>query len=81
MRPTAAAAGVPIEIPDEGVDLERIERDLLQRALEKAGGNVTRAAKLLGLSRRTLQYRLEKIRGAPVGAVAAPDGADADDET
>ena len=48
---------------------------LILRALEKADGNVTRAARLLGLSRRTLQYRLEKIQGAPDGAVGAPDGA------
>jgi DNA-binding NtrC family response regulator len=79
VRP-GASAGLAIEIPDTGVDLEQIERDLIQRALEKAGGNVTRAARLLGLTRRTLQYRLEKMRGAPVGAGAAPDGADGDDE-
>jgi DNA-binding NtrC family response regulator len=70
-----AAAGVPVEIPDEGLDLEALERDLVRRALDKAGGNVTRAARLLGLSRRTLQYRLEKIEGARNGALAAPDGA------
>jgi transcriptional regulator of acetoin/glycerol metabolism len=78
MRAAAGGRGVPIEIPEAGIDLEQLERDLVLRALEKAAGNVTRAARLLGLSRRTLQYRLEKIRGAPVGAPAAPDGADAD---
>ena len=75
MRGSLAASGVPVEIPDEGLDLEALERSLLLQALEKARGNVTRAARLLGLSRRTLQYRLEQIQTAPNGAPAAPDGA------
>ena len=61
--------------PTTGIELEAIERGLILQALDKAGGNVTRAARLLGLSRRTLQYRLERIQAAPDGAVAAPDGA------
>jgi two-component system NtrC family response regulator len=52
-----------------------VERSLILKALEKAGGNVTRAARLLGLSRRTLQYRLEKMEGAPEGTPGAPKGA------
>jgi DNA-binding NtrC family response regulator len=81
MRGSGVAAFLPIEIPDAGLDLERLERDLIKGALEKAGGNVTRAARLLGLSRRTLQYRLEKIQAAPDGAAAAPNRAiaEADD--
>ena len=75
MRSGVAAGGVPIEIPEEGLDLEALERSLLLQALEKARGNVTRAARLLGLSRRTLQYRLEQIQPAPDGAATAPDGA------
>jgi two-component system NtrC family response regulator len=71
----AAEPGLPVDVPDEGLDLEALERGLIRRALEKAAGNVTRAARLLGLSRRTLQYRLEKIEGAPDGAAGAPDGA------
>jgi DNA-binding NtrC family response regulator len=64
-----------LDIPDAGIDLEAVERTLILRALEKAEGNVSRAARLLGLSRRTLQYRLEKMQGAPDGAPAAPKGA------
>ena len=75
MRAGLGAAGVPIEIPDDGMDLEALERSLILQALDKAGGNATRAARLLGLSRRTLQYRLERIQAAPDGAAAAPDGA------
>jgi len=64
-----------LEIPDAGIDLEAVERSLILKALDKAGGNVTRAARLLGLSRRTLQYRLEKIEDAPERAPGAPKGA------
>jgi DNA-binding NtrC family response regulator len=67
--PAAVRAGVrsprgplDLEIPDSGIDLEQVERTLIRRALEKAGGNVSRAARLLGLTRRTLQYRLEKMQ-------------------
>jgi DNA-binding NtrC family response regulator len=63
---TAAPRGaLDLEIPDAGIDLEAVERSLIVKALEKAGGNVTRAARLLGLSRRTLQYRMEKMQSAP----------------
>jgi DNA-binding NtrC family response regulator len=49
-----------IELPEEGVSLEGIERDLLLRALEKAKGNQTQAARYLDISRRTFIYRMEK---------------------
>jgi DNA-binding NtrC family response regulator len=52
-----------MEIPESGIDLEAVEKSLVLKALERAHGNVTRAARLLGLTRRTLQYRLEKIQG------------------
>jgi two-component system response regulator AtoC len=44
----------------EGLKLEQVERDLLLQALEKTSWNVTHAAKLLGISRDTLRYRIEK---------------------
>jgi two-component system NtrC family response regulator len=47
-------------IPEEGLSLEEVEKELILKALEKAGGNKTRAAKLLGLTRRTLYSRLER---------------------
>jgi len=59
-----------LDIPDSGIDLDEVERSLVLRALEKTDGNVSRAARLLGLTRRTLQYRLEKIQ-AP--AAVGPD--------
>jgi two-component system NtrC family response regulator len=58
--PVNSATPALFEIPDEGISLETVERDLLLRALEKAGGNQTRAAQYLDISRRTFIYRMEK---------------------
>jgi two-component system response regulator HydG len=55
-------AALADQLLGQGCDLARLETVLLERALESAGGNVTRAAKLLGLSRATLDYRLKKSR-------------------
>jgi DNA-binding NtrC family response regulator len=59
-----AAAGtvppwVPL-IPPEGLSLETLERELIVQALERAGGNKSQAARLLGLTRRTLYSRMER---------------------
>jgi len=53
---------VPFTLPRDGLNLEQLERDLVDQALKQSGGNVTKAAKLLGLSRDTLRYRIEKFR-------------------
>lgn len=47
-------------LPAGGIDLEQLERDLIRQALSQAAGNKTRAASLLGMTRDTLRYRLEK---------------------
>ncbi len=47
-------------LPQEGIDLEEVEQDLIRQALAMARGNKTQAARLLGLSRATLLYRLDK---------------------
>jgi DNA-binding NtrC family response regulator len=47
-------------LPEKGVSLEGIERELLIKALEKFDGNQTQAARYLHISRRTLIYRMEK---------------------
>jgi two-component system response regulator AtoC len=44
----------------ENFSLQEVERALVAQALQRTAGNVTRAAKLLGLSRDTLRYRMEK---------------------
>ncbi|KJR46448.1 Response regulator of zinc sigma-54-dependent two-component system [Desulfosporosinus sp. I2] len=48
------------ELPTEGVSLEEIEKSFLQQAMEQTGGNQSKAAKQLGLSRHAFLYRLEK---------------------
>ena len=58
-----ASAGTAIlwpNLPEDGISLEAIERDLISRALEKFDGNQTQAARYLDISRRTLIYRMEK---------------------
>jgi two-component system NtrC family response regulator len=52
---------VRIELPDEGISLETVERDLIVAALEKHSGNQTRAAAYLNITRSTLLYRMQKF--------------------
>jgi len=47
-------------IPEQGLDLEQVEKDLIVQALKMSNGNRTKAAKLLNLTPPTLYYRLEK---------------------
>jgi two-component system response regulator AtoC len=53
------------ELPPEGVDLETVERMLVAQALERTGWNQTQAARLLGLNRDQIHYRIEKFKLAP----------------
>ncbi|MBL8206399.1 MAG: sigma-54-dependent Fis family transcriptional regulator [Blastocatellia bacterium] len=48
-------------LPAEGIDFEQLEKSLLIQAMDQTNWNITRAAKLLGLSFRTMQYRLDKF--------------------
>jgi DNA-binding NtrC family response regulator len=47
-------------LPPAGVSLDQWEKSLLEQALREAGGNQTRAAQRLGISRDTLRYRMKK---------------------
>lgn len=51
-------------LPPQGVQLEAVEMSLVAQAMEHSGGNQTRAAELLGISRDQLRYRLKKLEGA-----------------
>src|SRR5215813_11022839 len=57
---TTAAANVLIQLPDDGIDLEEVEREILRQALEKHAGNQTRAAQYLNITRSALIYRMQK---------------------
>jgi two-component system response regulator PilR (NtrC family) len=69
LPPEIQAAQVPmaptLDFPDDGVDMqslvEQIERDLIQRALSRTGGNKAAAAGLLKLKRTTLVEKLKRL--------------------
>ncbi|MEJ5226982.1 sigma-54 dependent transcriptional regulator [Thermodesulfovibrio sp.] len=50
-----------IDIPDEGINYEEFERELLKKALQKSNYVIAKAARLLGMSYKTFWYRLEKF--------------------
>ncbi|MBI4583533.1 MAG: sigma-54-dependent Fis family transcriptional regulator [Planctomycetes bacterium] len=50
-----------VELPEEGIILEEVEKNLIIEALRKTGGNQSAAARLLGISRQTLIYRMQKF--------------------
>jgi two-component system response regulator AtoC len=58
-----SAGGTPdaFELPASGVDLEQLERSLVDQALRRCHGNQTRAAGLLGMNRDQIRYRVEKF--------------------
>lgn len=56
-RPPAADK---FTLPDSGISLEEVEKDLIQQALEKADNNKSLAAKLLNISYDTLRYQVKK---------------------
>jgi two-component system, NtrC family, response regulator HydG len=75
---TAVPGWIP-EIPPEGLSLEVLERELILQALERARGNKSQAARLLGLTRRTLYSRMERhgLRKPGEGDEPAEDEGDA----
>jgi transcriptional regulator with PAS, ATPase and Fis domain len=48
-------------LPEEGINLEEVELDLVRQALDRAGSNVPKAAKLLGLTTKTLEARMQRF--------------------
>jgi DNA-binding NtrC family response regulator len=59
--PALVSGDSNFKLPAEGVNFEDVERSLIMQAMERTDGNITKSAKLLGLTFRTLQYRLEKF--------------------
>ena len=60
MMPERAASEHLFTLPPTGIKLAQVELDLIEQALEMAAGNRSRAARLLGISRDTLLYRMQK---------------------
>ncbi len=65
-------ANINLKLPEEGIDLEQVEKEILLQALEKHSWNQSRAARYLNISRKTLIYRMEKFALAS-SDLAVPD--------
>lgn len=61
LRLPADRGMLDIQLPDEGINFEELEKDLIKKALHKANNVVAKAARLLGMSYKTFWYRLEKF--------------------
>ena len=66
-RTARAGARPDFRLPAPGLDIHELERSLVQQALERTGGNQTRAGELLGLNRDQIRYRIEKFNLAKDG--------------
>lgn len=52
---------VKVEFGPHGIDIEEVEKELISRALDEAGGNVSEAARMLKLGREAMRYRIQKF--------------------
>jgi two-component system NtrC family response regulator len=65
----ATTDGSPLFVlPTEGISLEEAELSFVRQAIQRSGGNQTRAAELLGISRDQLRYRLKKLEDAQMAS-------------
>jgi two-component system response regulator HydG len=67
VRPTLTPAGMP---PIPGSTLAEIEKYAILETLKQTGGSTSKAAEILGISVRTIQYRLHDYNAAPRSSVA-----------
>ena len=58
---TSQAGALRLDLPPEGISIEQLERELIIKAMDRSGWIIAKAAPLLGMSYKTLQYRLEKF--------------------
>jgi DNA-binding NtrC family response regulator len=54
-------AASSFQLPEDGIDLEEVELELVRQALDRTGANVPKAAKLLGLTAKTLEVRMQRF--------------------
>ena len=69
---TLSVTSDQVRLPNEGLSLEEVEMSLVRQALERSGGNQTKAAELLDISRDQLRYRMKKLEES--GAAASEVG-------
>ena len=55
------SASTDYRLPEDGVSLEEVELDLVRQALDRTGGSAPKAAKLLGLTVKTLEARMQRL--------------------
>jgi DNA-binding NtrC family response regulator len=59
--PACETVSADLALPEDGVDLEEVELDLVRQALERSGGSKAKAAKLLGLTPKTMEARMNRL--------------------
>jgi two-component system NtrC family response regulator len=59
-EPRPVLDAIRLELPAQGISLDAVEKELIVRSLQRFSNNQTRAADYLGLTRKTLIYRMEK---------------------
>jgi two-component system NtrC family response regulator len=69
-RTIADAPATQFVLPEAGISLDEAELSFVRQAIQRSGGNQTRAAELLGISRDQLRYRLKKLEEAKVATDA-----------
>ncbi|HEY5468522.1 MAG TPA: sigma-54 dependent transcriptional regulator [Coriobacteriia bacterium] len=57
----SAAKTRGFELPEEGIDLEEVEMHFIEQALDRSGGNASKAAKLVGMSARMFEVRAQRL--------------------
>jgi transcriptional regulator with GAF, ATPase, and Fis domain len=72
--PSAQDDALSARILDSGSSLEDIEARVLDHAVARANGNLSEAARLLGLTRPQLAYRQKRRHTGPAATSSPPDG-------
>src|SRR5215213_10319491 len=67
-----AAVATRFVLPEEGLSLDDAELSFVRQAIQRSGGNQTRAAELLGISRDQLRYRLKKLEELQIAGADSP---------
>ncbi|MDX9715409.1 MAG: sigma-54 dependent transcriptional regulator [Dissulfurispiraceae bacterium] len=61
LRLSSEKASLSMDLPDEGINFEELEKELIKKAMLKSNNVAAKAARLLGMSYKTFWYRLEKF--------------------
>ena len=75
---TVLSPGGPPPIP--GSTIQDLERYAILKTLEACGGSTSKAASILGVSPRKIQYKLHEYSGGPSGPTGALGGSSRDDD-